>query len=157
MDTTGVVEFKDFESSETPIGFRVGSDEFLAVPGVGIGTMADMVNAYTQLSTINRIDTTDPQSMLRAIDAIKGIFTLLLLDDDNATRFNNRLTSRTKPISVPTLMNIIQWLLEKYGLRPTTPSVASSTADGADVSSTSTDGQRVTEPATGLDSQPGES
>lgn len=157
MDATGVVEFKDFDASETPIGFRVGMDEFLAVPGIGIGVMADMVGAYSKLGALGGLNTADPNAILTAIEAIKSLFKLLLLDDDSYTRFVDRLTSRTKPIGVPTLMQIINWLLEKYGLRPTTPSTTSSSVDGDVESSTSTDGQPATEPETGLASQPGES
>jgi hypothetical protein len=50
----------------------------------------------------------------------------LILTEESAARFTTRMSSREDPIGINQLNKILPWLMEQYGLRPTTPSSGSS-------------------------------
>jgi hypothetical protein len=84
---------------------------------------------------------------------MKDLFAKILMPDSKEP-FLARLTDPIKPIGFKTLMNVIQWMMECYGLRPTQPSTPSSSASAGDVSTSSTAGQPSEVVVTGLTGPP---
>lgn len=146
MDANGLVDFKDFEEREEPHYFRVGTEQFSAVPSLGIATMARLGKMQVQLTSLGAGQNTNVEQV---IVMMITIFDELLLED-SAERFRTRLTSKDRPMSFTTVVNIINWLLECYGLRPTLPSSSSSSSPAASTSTSSTPGQQVMPLETGL-------
>ena len=50
----------------------------------------------------------------------------LVLRDESANRFKARMEDKDSPITMKQIMDVLPWLMEKYGLRPSEPSSTSS-------------------------------
>lgn len=147
MDENGATTVADFSLSLAPHPFTVNADLFHIIPQIPLGLVADVLAAIK--GARNADGSPDIAGMLKIYD--------ILLTDDCAPRFRERMSSKTEPIGHEQLMKITNWALEKYGLRPTEPSAPS--APGSDVvetSITSTDGPAPTDAPDGQTGQPGE-
>lgn len=148
MDVDGNTEIKDFTIVVKPKRFRVGDDMFQAPGVIGLTTMEELAKVGTGFTQLN------PKEM---VERVKAVFDLVL-EDDSAARFRQRMESKTEALDVKQqVLPILLWLLEEYGLRPTQPSTPSSTGPDGDGTS-STPGAPPTEstPSTPT-TQPGES
>jgi hypothetical protein len=106
---------KDF-SSHLDVKFRIDDDIFVGVsniPALDLMKFGVMFDGLTE------------QDMLERPDAYEEMLALVLANE-SATRFFARMGDKVKPISMPQVMNVMSWLMEQYGLRPTQPSPASS-------------------------------
>lgn len=136
--TDTVVRFMDFSMSPEPVTFKIEPDVFECVPEIPLDSLAEM-------SRLGGGDG-DPASRLTQVyDFFDGIMT-----PDSAVTFRARGRKGTKenpnphPIGMRHVKEILPWLMEVYGLRPTQPSDESS--DGSsDDSISSTDGASLTE------------
>lgn len=147
MDQDGNPQIRDFFIDETPKQFRVHRDgEVFEAPAVlGPAQMVELVGVLKTMGSLAG-GATDPDSAQAALKAIGDVFTGILTAD-SGPKFAALLIDRTRPIDLKRqLMPILQWLLEEYGLRPTTASPASSnTSTPTDAGTNSTDGPPLEE------------
>lgn len=129
MDQNGIVQVKDFTTDAQPKVFTIGGRTFTACADIPIGLMTDLVGLSTSVDNI----TSD------VIEKIFGFFDAVLFDD-SAAAFREGARDKKDPIGPKALMNIMEWLMEEYGMRPTVPSDSSSTPSEADGSTSSTAG-----------------
>lgn len=135
VDVNGNVEIADF-SIPPNIKFRVNDDVFEAYPEIPL----PLVQKAAALSQASK-NTED------LLDRVTAVFVgnaseFGLLVPTAGERFRHRVyEDRVQPIGVTTVMKILPWLLEQYGLRPTAPSaVSSATSDGPASGTSLTDG-----------------
>lgn len=118
-------DVEDFSITYKPIKFRVnGPDVFEAVPVLPVPTLRElgaMHGSMEQLSTVEKFD------------KVLDMFDLLLLPE-SAKRFRARLESRDDPDGGGAIdlnrqvIPVLNWLVEKFGMRPT--GAAGSSSDG---------------------------
>jgi hypothetical protein len=131
---------KDFTEKHTRLLFRIDDDVFEAAPALPGKVLAEFVTRYTA----------NADGVLGEYNAVVGALSLVLFPSSSEL-FQERLGSLEKPIKLEQASDIILWLLEQYGARPTQPSSPSSDGPPSPVSGTSsTDAapQTVSIPAT---------
>jgi len=109
------VEIKRFGGSLDPIQFYIHDDLFFAAPELPLGLIADLAKLRNVTEEVEK-------------NGIESIYMILdsLLFDESAALIRERAVSKTKPVGVKQIIELIPWLLEQYGLRPTQPSLPSS-------------------------------
>lgn len=131
---------KDFTEAHERLLFRIDDDVFEAAPALPGKVLAEFVTRYTA--------TTD--GMADECNAVVSALGLVLFPESNEV-FQSRLGSLEKPIKMEQASDVIIWLLEQYGARPTQPSSPSSDGPPSPASGmSSTDGAQtvVSIPAT---------
>lgn len=119
------VRFKDFSMSPEPVKFTLETDDFFAPPVLPIPVMQDLVKT---IKMFKNMDTNDEEKFDQTTDAMGQLFQIILLSESRE-RFMERFNSRGRDaIGLVRTQNILMWLLEVYGLRPTQGS--SSSSDG---------------------------
>lgn len=131
---TETVEFKDFSRPERRVTFKVGSYEYEAVAAVPLGLAFDMAR-------ISRTFGGDDSEA--KLNSLWQFFDAALIGD-GGQQIQKQAYDKTDPLDMNQLMNIMQWLLEVYGLRPTEPSSISSTGS-RESGTSSTDGAPLAE------------
>lgn len=131
----GNVEIRDFSHSLEPKRFRINDDVFEACPELPLGMIQDLAKFMTSREEL----------ATKGMDVLNQLFDALLFDE-SAARWRARTTNKEKPIGVSHAIEIIPWLLEEYGLRPTQPSSPSQTgSDDGKTGTSSTDGHSLEE------------
>lgn len=122
------LSFKDFSltgQAAKPKTFKIDADMFEApavIPGEVLGLLTEVGASMADVKGSPK------QQMDQLLAKIADVMALLLPEDD-AARFRDRLYSRTAPMDVhKQALPAMQWLIEAYGQRPTKPS--SSSANG---------------------------
>lgn len=103
---------KDFTRAHARITFRIDGDRFeaaRALPGRTLTEFAKRFSAIGKMATEQQVD-----GILEALG--------LVLLPDSATRISKRLGDLENPVELEQAMEVMMWLLGKYGLRPTQPS-----------------------------------
>ena len=124
-----VVRHRDFTLSPEPITFDIAPDRFECVPEIPLDVLADLADAATQRADGDKLTTA--QQMDKVKDLFDGVMQI-----DSAARFRARTRRGTReepnpnPIGMRHIKDILPWLMEVYGLRPTRPSDES--PDGSD-------------------------
>ncbi len=132
---TDNIRFKDFSSSPEPIHFRIAPDDFRCYPEIPLDTMLEV----TELAGNKELT-----GMARFKEFLEILTGVIVVDDYD--KFIERTRKPTKdkpnpnPIGLKHMQDIIPWIMEVYGLRPTRES--SESADGSAPDDTS-----LTEPA----------
>lgn len=125
-DAAEVVRFKDFSVSPEPISFRMEDDTFNCLPDIPL----DLLMELAEFATIGR-----EQGGKAQAEKMKEFFDGIL-DEDSAGRLRERMKKgAAQPVGKRILVDVLPWLLEVYGLRPTQES--SESADGSDDTATS--------------------
>lgn len=127
--TEEIVEFKDFSRPPRQVKFQVGGQSYEALPALPIGLAMDLASLAQTLGT---------GDVTSKIGAMWELFEALL-QDDGGQRFKQQAYDKRDPLDLPQTLNVMNWLLEVYGLRPTGPSSDSSTGS-TDTDTSSTDG-----------------
>ena len=144
------VEIRDFTIKEKRAKFRVDNDIFEATAIMSIPMMQGMMQAARGIGDVMGADE-DENSVSTKLEKIYEIFDKILIPA-SAKRFRARLEA--EPASEDALdarrqvIPILYYLLEKYGLRPTTPSQESSDGSPNEISGTTSTAGSSTE-ATG--------
>lgn len=135
-DENGVVQFKDFTSQLSTVRFKVGDYIFDALPVIPLG-------AIEELATLSEgIKSGSNTSRLEQI--VK--FFEIVLTDESAAKFRLMAQDRKSPLGLKQIKDIMEWIMEVYGLRPTqAPSDSLDGSDGEETSTPSTDGAPETE------------
>jgi len=127
--TTDIVRFKDFTpDKEDPPNFDVYGVHYVCLPDIPLDSLAAMAN-------INDDDVAGPEKVAKMVD-----FLVSVLEEESGAVFReNTQRGAQKPIGVRTIQQLVPWMMEQYGLRPTQESSESS--DGSiDDDGSSTDG-----------------
>lgn len=134
---TDSIRFRDFSTSPEPVTFRIAPDTFECWPEIPLDSLIE-------LSTLSTM--TDRKAQM---DAVKDLIDAVM-SPEQAAVFRRRCRPGTKeepntsPIGVRHIQDLLPWLMEAYGLRPTPPS--SESEDGStETDISSTDGASLTE------------
>lgn len=115
MSDDGTVDIQDFTIREKRIRFRVDGDLFEGYSTIGLHTMQELVRKTKGISeAVNNENH----------EAIVDIFDSLLVPD-SASRLKERIITddRDDELDIKKqVIPILNYLLEKHGLRPTQPS-----------------------------------
>lgn len=120
---------KRFEYSITPLPFYLNHNLLWAVP-------------VLPLAAIAKVGTLDVKALKGAetLEKILDVMAEMLLDESGQL-LRQMSESKTNPVGMKQVMDVINWLLEVYGMRPTGPSADSSdTSENADGSTPLTAG-----------------
>jgi hypothetical protein len=119
---------RDFSYAELSYPFRIGDDVFHALPDVPLGMMGDIAKLSNVQSAVAE----------HGVDLVIDLF-VEFLDEPSGELFRKRVNE--KKIGVKKITEILPWILERIGLRPTQPSSDSSTGLGdGETGTSSTDG-----------------
>jgi hypothetical protein len=114
---TEATPVKDFTRKRKRLVFRIDDDLFEAAQAIPGKTLARFAGRFADL------EKAPPEAQL---DAIADALGMVLLPESNA-RFQERLDDLENPIELEQGSDVIAWLMEEYGNRPTEPSSDSST------------------------------
>jgi hypothetical protein len=132
---------KDFTRKRERLVFRIDDDMFEAAPALPGGTLTEFAVRFADVGKAPI-----EQRMQVFADALG----MVLLPESNA-RFQKRFEDLANPIELEQASDVIVWLLESYGLRPTRPSSPSASgppSPASGTSSTDAQPQPVSIPAT---------
>lgn len=128
-DENGVVQFKDFTSQLTSVRFKVGENLFDALPVIPLATAEELGRLGEDIKQGSTAD---------RIGKLSTLFSALLTEE-SAARFKVMADDPKGPLGIKQVQEIIMWLLEVHGLRPTQAPSDSSSGSG-ETSTPSTDG-----------------
>lgn len=117
----------DFGRARKRILFTVDEDQFEAALALPAETFVEFTVRFNEY--------TEADGWAENFKALDTALELVLLTD-SYTRLHARFSDKEHPVEIEQMADIIMWLLEQYGLRPTQPS------------SDSSDGQPSPEPGT---------
>lgn len=126
--TDGIARFKDFTGDSDPIQFKIRDEVFTAlddIPLAHFGRLAELGDDLTNSDADN------------AVDRFLTLFSKLL-EPESYARFEKAVKGESATvIGISRVKDIIPWLMEQYGLRPTeAPSGSSTTSEESGESST---------------------
>lgn len=138
-----MAEIKDFSKVRKTLQFRVDDDVFQAASAIPAEVMIQFTEAITS---------SDPTKMSpkEQVGVLRGMLEIVLVPESLA-RFKERMADVGNPIELDQINDIVTWLFEEYGMRPTVESVSS--PNGASPPGPGT-GSTVTTPARELTSVP---
>lgn len=108
------VQMRDFTKKRKAVQFKLDDDVYRCYPGL----------APDNLQTL--VQFADDVTMENALSKLDGFFELVM-NEDNATRIKAKLRNKEEPLEIAEATEIMLWILEAYGLRPTQSSPDSST------------------------------
>ncbi|WP_030248072.1 hypothetical protein [Streptomyces sp. NRRL S-455] len=111
-----MTEMRDFTKKRKDISFRVDDDLFHAARGVPADVLLDFATEFSSMDTTATVD--------QQLRAFRSMLEVVLLPE-SLERFTARMRDRENPIEIDQVEEIVTWLMEQYGLRPTEPSSAS--------------------------------
>jgi hypothetical protein len=103
---------KDFSKKREPISFTIDSDRFICVTAIPGDTLVTL---------LAKLQGADDDDMEQVANGLKQILAELLVDSSYA-RFAERFASKDDPIDFVQMNEIVEWLMEAFGMRPTKPS-----------------------------------
>lgn len=111
-------EIKDFSRKRKQLIFKIDDDTFHATPAIP---------AEVMIQFAERFSSADPTKMeiKEQVTIFRDVLELALLPDSMAL-MRKRMSDRENPVDMSQLDEVITWLFEEYGMRPTTESVSSS-------------------------------
>lgn len=124
---TGRPAPKDFTKRRKPISFRIDGDTFEATPAVPAGVLVEFANSYTDVNA--------KAGPAESFQTVMSVLELVLLPE-SFKRMAVRANDLANPVEIDQLSDVLLWLLEEYGLRPTQPSFSSSTGPDSPASGT---------------------
>jgi hypothetical protein len=105
---------RDFSAERKKVVFRMEGDVFHGVPDLPGDAMLELAEQFSQ---IEQMKVGDP----RMRELVHKQMQMVLVDGDYE-KFIARLSDRRDPISLSQTLQVIPWIVEQYGLRPTQPS-----------------------------------
>jgi hypothetical protein len=107
---------KNFTPKRKLLRFKIDDDVFEATPAL------PALLAMEFADNAQAFETADSH---RRIELIQAIFDLVL-EEKSATRFFERLSSKSDAIDIQTMFDVVDWLMGEYGGRPTESPASSS-------------------------------
>lgn len=133
---TEQVRFRDFTKKRSPVSFRVGEFEFECYKALSPAKLQDAILTWRtkEDGTAGEMEINEKNFVKRIAEVFKffllpasyAVFIEVLNDEDN-----------DDPIDMEQYSEIIQWLMEMYGARPTQASSDSSSSSETDDAGTS--------------------
>jgi hypothetical protein len=111
-------EIKNFSKVRKVLQFQVDDDVFDAVSTIPAEVMIQFAEGFT---------TVDPTKMnpREMVSALRRVIEMVLMPDSLKV-FQARMSDPANPIDMSQLDDIVTWLFEEYGLRPTVEPSSSS-------------------------------
>lgn len=132
LTTADATPVKDFTRKRKRLVFRIDDDLFEAAAALPGETLVQFAKRFADI---------DDAPLDQKIHVITDALALVLLPDSQAL-FAKRFGDLEQPIEYEQAADVITWLMEEYGHRPTEPSSPSSTGQPSLASGTSsTDAQ----------------
>ena len=110
-------EVADFSRPVRRIAFRIAPDTFDCVVDLPVMNLIDFAEMADKI--------TDTPLSQELKDLFEAMFQLILTDE-SAQLFLARLHDKQNPIGMEPVQQLVPWVMEKYGMRPTEPSDSSS-------------------------------
>lgn len=110
LTVRAMTEIRDFTKQRKDISFRVDDDMFHAARGVPAEVLLDFASEFAGMELTATVD--------QQLRAFRSMLEVVLLPD-SLERFNERMRDRENPIEIDQVEDIVTWLMEQYGLRPT--------------------------------------
>lgn len=107
---------KSFTRERQRIQFEIDGDLFEAAPALPGQTLTEFANRFADVGTTPGVD---------QLSILTDALAMVLLPDSYAV-FQKRFADLERPIELDQASDVVMWLLEQYGLRPTQPSSDSS-------------------------------
>lgn len=104
-------EIKDFSKKRKDLVFKIDDDVFHATPVIPAETMIQFAESMTSADPTKM----SPAEMVRAL---RRVVEMVLLPDSLAL-FTKRMADPLNPIDMEQLDEVVTWLFEEYGMRPT--------------------------------------
>lgn len=123
---------KDFSRPRTRVAFTIDGDLFEAPPAIPAEVFMEYAQRYSKLQAGDE-DSRDLNEMLTAMKDVLAI----VLYPQSFDLFVQRMKDPARPIDLSQVQDVIVWLMEQYGMRPTVPSSESSTGPADPESGTS--------------------
>ncbi|MDX3314632.1 hypothetical protein P1S61_37395 [Streptomyces sp. ME08-AFT2] len=124
----GTPPARDFSRKRTSLAFTIDDDTFVPATALPGDVYAELVTLYNKTGSV--------ENYQEQHDLLKTALQLALLPD-SYDRFTARLRDKTNPIDDDQMADVVLYLLEAYGLRPTQPSQPSSDGPSSPASGTS--------------------
>lgn len=104
-------EIKNFSKTRKPVQFQIDADVFDAVPTIPAETMIEFAESMSSA---------DPTKMSpgEMVGALRRVIEMVL-QPESLKRFKERMKDPREPIDMEQLDEIVTWLFEEYGMRPT--------------------------------------
>ena len=128
-------KFKDFSKPRERVYFTVSGTEFDCIPAVPVDVLQEMVTETGEVTAAN-LGT-----------ALRRFFKMTLTEESFAV-MDRKLGDKVDPIDSEQASDIMHWLLEVYGMRPTQPSSDSSAGSKTVDGGTSSTAGVVLDPST---------
>jgi hypothetical protein len=112
---------KDFTRERKKIEFKIDNDLFEAKSPIPAQVLMDFASKFSNMSQ----DSTVEEQLV----AFRGVLELVLMPT-SLKRFVDRMSDVNYPIAVDQVEEIVSWLFEEYGLRPTEVPSSSSSGQG---------------------------
>lgn len=113
---TGDVEMRDFSKKREPIRFRINGAELTAKPAIGMATVQRVIRLNEEMAQAS-----GSEKLARLSDLFG-----MLLHSKSKDAFDAVLADEDDPVDADQLLEMLNFVMEKQGLRPTVPSSASS-------------------------------
>ncbi|MDT0387811.1 hypothetical protein [Streptomyces dubilierae] len=136
---------RDFSKKRKRLDFTIEDDTFEAAPALPGDVFAEFVTLYNS--------TGETETYQQQHDLLKQALALALLPE-SWERFAARLKDKANPIDDDQMSDVVLWLLEEYGMRPTQPSQPSSDGPASPESGTSSTESTQPEESPSATSQP---
>lgn len=120
---------RDFTRERNKIEFKVDDDVFTAKSPIPAQTLIDFAQRFSSMTAKATVDD--------QVQAFTAVLRLVLMPV-SFDRFTARMSDPEEPIEIAQIEEIVEWLFEEYGLRPT------------EMPSDSSDGQPSPVPGTSL-------
>lgn len=104
-------DIPDFTRKRKPVRFRLNGRVFTAVPAVPAQIMIDFAGKFSGMDPA----TTSPEQQLAAFGSVLE----LVLPAEELTAFNTMMRDMIEPVDMEQVDEIISYLFERYGMRPT--------------------------------------
>lgn len=127
-ETTSGTGVKNFSRPRKRILFQIDDDTFEAAVAVPAETFVELTLSYSDLG--------DSDTWADNYKALDSALELVLLPE-SYERLAPRFKDKQRPVELDQMADVIMWLLEEYGLRPTQPSSDSSDGQPSPASGTS--------------------
>jgi hypothetical protein len=124
-------EIKDFSRDREDVKFKIDGDVFEAKKAIPAKVLMNFAKKFSDMDS--------GASVEQQLEAFEGVLTLVLVPR-SLELFQSRMADDDNPIDVEQVEEIITWLFERYGMRPTQLPAPSSDGPPSPESGTSSTG-----------------
>ena len=108
------VRMKDFTKKKKVVQFVFDGEVYRCYPGLAPEGLQELIKYADDIT---------PQNALASLDGFFGI----VMNEENARKIQLKLRDKESPLEIDVATDMMLWILEEFGLRPTQSSPDSST------------------------------